>query len=126
MKLRRLLAWSGLALLAVLALVALIAGGGWWYFHPEFTRANGIVYGTRHGHDLRLDVARPVQAKGLGVPYEEQVSFLAITAFITRALTHVQKEIRKVVTEKIAMMGQGARNRPRLATAPLFAWRTGF
>ncbi|MBI3417285.1 MAG: alpha/beta hydrolase [Verrucomicrobia bacterium] len=69
MKIRRLLVWFGLALLAVLALVALIAGSGWWYFHPEFTRTNGIVYGRRKGHDLTLDVARPVQANGLGVAW---------------------------------------------------------
>lgn len=67
MKIRRLLVWFGVALLAVLALVALAAGGLWWYFHPEFSRTNGVVYGQRHGHELMVEVARPASANGFGV-----------------------------------------------------------
>ncbi len=48
-------------------LVAAIGGGGWLYFHPDVTRTDGIVYGTRHGHPLTLDVVRPEHPNGLGV-----------------------------------------------------------
>jgi acetyl esterase/lipase len=57
-----------LRLFAVLLLVVSgITGAGWWYFHPTFTRQDGIVYGHRLGHDLTLDVVHPAQPNGLGI-----------------------------------------------------------
>lgn len=50
-----------------LALLALLAGGGWWYLHPAVERTDGIVYGQRNGTDLTLDVIRPRHPNGLGV-----------------------------------------------------------
>ena len=57
-----------LILLAALAVVLAIAAVGlWWYFHPDGERADGIVYGQRHGHDLTFDVVRPTRPNGAGV-----------------------------------------------------------
>lgn len=67
MKLRRVLRLILLAIFSVIALLALLAGGLWWYFHPPVSRTNGLVYGQRHGHDLTLDLLRPTRPNGLGV-----------------------------------------------------------
>jgi|UniRef100_UPI003783F7B3 acetyl esterase/lipase len=52
---------------ALLLLALLLFGVSWWYFHPEFTLTPGIVYTQRHGHDLTLDVVRPVNPNGIGI-----------------------------------------------------------
>jgi acetyl esterase/lipase len=53
---------------AALVLTAvLLLGAGWWYFHPGFTVTPGIVYTTRHGHDLTLDVVRPDRPSGSAI-----------------------------------------------------------
>src|SRR6266496_1243379 len=58
----------GLKVVAMLLLVAIISIGSIWiYFHPSYQRTDGVVYGQRHGRDLRLDVIRPAQPKGLGI-----------------------------------------------------------
>ena len=67
MRLLRALKWLGIVLLGVVLLAALIAGSLWWYFNPGCDRTSGIVYGTRNGHDLMLDVVRPRKSNGLGV-----------------------------------------------------------
>lgn len=56
-----------LALATLIALVMLVAGALWVYFHPVFTRIDGLVYGQRHGRDLTIDVVRPARPNGLGV-----------------------------------------------------------
>ena len=51
----------------LLLVLALGAGGVWWYFHPSYERTNGIVYGHRGDQELALDVLRPARANGRGV-----------------------------------------------------------
>ena len=69
MNIRRLL-WTVLKILAALVLALGIAAGSVWvYFHPSFERTTGIVYGRRHGHDLTMEVVRPVHPNGLGVAF---------------------------------------------------------
>lgn len=60
----RIVLWSLLGLVLLLG-----AGGGsiWWYFHPRFTRTDGIVYTQRNGHDLTFDIIRPAKPNGLGI-----------------------------------------------------------
>jgi acetyl esterase/lipase len=48
-------------------LVAVVAGGLWWYFHPTVQRTNAVVYGKRGDRSLALDVLRPAKPNGLGV-----------------------------------------------------------
>jgi len=67
MKCRRIIKLGLLALLVLVAVVAIFAGGLWWYFHPGFERVDGIVYTQRHGHDLTFDVVRPKRPNGLGI-----------------------------------------------------------
>ncbi len=54
-------------LAGTLLLVALFIGGVWWYFHPSYTRQNGIVYGMRQGYPLTIDLVKPSDPNGLGV-----------------------------------------------------------
>ncbi len=56
-----------LGLLALVALLGLVAGSLWVYFHPPLTRTDGLVYGQRHGKNLTIDVVRPARPNGLGV-----------------------------------------------------------
>lgn len=62
---RRILA--GLAVL--IGLLALLVLGFWVYFTPVHTRQDGILYGTRNGTALTLDVLRPRNPNGLGVAF---------------------------------------------------------
>jgi len=52
---------------ALILFAVLLFGAGWWFFHPSFTTTPGIVYTRRHGHDLTLDVVRPVHSSGAAV-----------------------------------------------------------
>ncbi len=55
----------GLLLLSLTAAAFL-----WRYYHPLVQRTDGIVYGTRHGHDLTMDIIRPAKgANGLAVAF---------------------------------------------------------
>jgi len=54
-------------LLSLALLAGLLFGMAWWYFHPEFTVAPGIVYTKRNGHELTMDVIRPANPSGSGV-----------------------------------------------------------
>ena len=57
-----------LKIVAAVLLVAIISVGSIWiYFHPSFSRTDGLVYGQRHGHALTIDVVRPANPNGLGV-----------------------------------------------------------
>jgi len=51
----------------LLALAAALAGGLWWYFHPDHTRVDGVAYGSRNGKPLTLDVLRSEKPNGLAV-----------------------------------------------------------
>lgn len=62
--------WLRIALLtiiSILVLLAVVAGAGWWYWHPPVDRTDGIVYGQRHGKPLTLDVIRPAKPNGIGI-----------------------------------------------------------
>ena len=57
---------------AILFLLFLAAGGltfgwAWWYFHPQVSRSDGIVYGYRNDQPLMMDVIRPNHANGHAV-----------------------------------------------------------
>ena len=43
-------------ILALLLLLALLAGAGWLYLHPSVQRTNGIVNGQRGPRPLQVDV----------------------------------------------------------------------
>ena len=58
-----------IATIALLLLVASLIGYGWWYYHPAYSRIDGIVYGTRHGRELTMDVFQPSKPNGLGVVF---------------------------------------------------------
>jgi len=51
----------------VLAIVAMAIGSVWLYYHPRVERENGVIYGSRLGQNLALDVLRPAHPNGLGV-----------------------------------------------------------
>lgn len=52
---------------SLVMLAMLLFGAGWWYFHPAFTLTPGLVYTTRHGHGLTLDVVRPERPSGSAI-----------------------------------------------------------
>lgn len=57
-----------LKIIAMVLIVLIISACSiWFYFHPDFERTNGLVYGKRHGQDLLIDVLRPAHPNGLGV-----------------------------------------------------------
>ncbi|NGO40584.1 alpha/beta hydrolase fold domain-containing protein [Limisphaera ngatamarikiensis] len=49
------------------ALLTCISGLLWLYFHPPVQLQRGVPYGSRNGHTLTLDVARPAHPNGCGV-----------------------------------------------------------
>ena len=52
----------------ITVLVLTIAIGlGYWYFHPPVERLDDIVYTTRRGEELTMDVIRPENPNGLGI-----------------------------------------------------------
>lgn len=53
--------------LGLVLLAALLGGAAWWYFHPPVTATRGVLYTTRNGHDLTLDVFRPAEPSGAGI-----------------------------------------------------------
>lgn len=64
--------WLRLSLIvsgSVVALLAIVAGGGWWYLNPAVERTDGVVYGQRNEQPLVLDVIRPLNPNGLGVAF---------------------------------------------------------
>jgi hypothetical protein len=67
MTLRRFLRVTLFALLACVVLLGLVAGGFWWYFHPEVQRTAAIRYAQRRGHDLQFGVLRGRRTNGLGI-----------------------------------------------------------
>ena len=67
MKVRRIVRVVALALLGLVVVVAIAAGGLWLYFHPSFERTDGVVYTQRHGHELTFDFVTPARPNGLGI-----------------------------------------------------------
>ncbi|HRI16206.1 MAG TPA: alpha/beta hydrolase [Verrucomicrobiota bacterium] len=65
-RLIRIVLWG---VLGVALAVGLLAGGGWWYFHPRFEHSIRGTYGERHDRDLILDVVRPSHPNGLGIVF---------------------------------------------------------
>lgn len=41
----------------------------WSYYSPQVLRTDGVVYGSRNGNDLTLDVIRPAKPNGLGIAF---------------------------------------------------------
>ena len=54
-------------LACIVILLATVAGGLWWYFHPAVQRTNAIAYGQRGKRTLALDVFKPAKPNGAGV-----------------------------------------------------------
>ena len=54
-------------LAALVAVVAVLVGATWLYFHPGYTRTDGVVYTQRQGRDLTIDVVHPKKPNGIGV-----------------------------------------------------------
>jgi len=67
MRIRRIVRIGLLVLLGIVVVIALSAGGLWWYFHPRFERGDRVVYTQRQGRDLTFDTFRPTRPNGLGV-----------------------------------------------------------
>jgi len=67
MKIRRVIQVGLLAVLGLAAVVAITAGGLWWYFHPRVERVGRLAYTQRQGHELTFDIVRPARPNGLGV-----------------------------------------------------------
>ena len=55
------------AILALVVCVLLLVAVLYFYAHPSITRIDGVVYGTRGGEDLTIDVLTPKRPNGLGV-----------------------------------------------------------
>lgn len=64
---RRLFLRLLIGLAIFIAVVALLVGGIWVYFHPSCEHLPRIVYGERAGQELSFDVIRPRQPQGAGV-----------------------------------------------------------
>ncbi len=66
----RLYRWFRRSVIVVLlgiGLATAMSAYGWWYYHPEFTREDGVVYGSRGGRDLTMDVLKPTSPNGKAV-----------------------------------------------------------
>lgn len=50
-------------------LLVAVVGYGYWYLHPSVVRTDGIVYGTRNGEPITMDVLRPENPNGLGIAF---------------------------------------------------------
>lgn len=64
---RRLFRLALIGLLTCLAALGLVAGGLWWYFHPEIQRAAPVTYTQRQGRELQFGVLRGARTNGLAV-----------------------------------------------------------
>ncbi len=57
-----------LLVLAALLIITLVGGGVvWWWLNPSCTREIGVVYGTRAGQALTMDVVTPSDPNGRGI-----------------------------------------------------------
>jgi acetyl esterase/lipase len=64
---RRTLRLVALAVAGLIAALAVVGGGLWWWLNPAFESTTGIVYARSRGRDLTLDVLRPRAPNGVGV-----------------------------------------------------------
>lgn len=48
-------------------LLVIVVGVAFWYFNPPVERTDDLVYTTRYGKELTMDVIRPKNPNGLGV-----------------------------------------------------------
>ena len=53
--------------LAIVIVAILMVAFLYWYAHPSVTRTDGVVYGSRVGEDLTIDVLTPAKPNGLGI-----------------------------------------------------------
>lgn len=67
LSLPRWLRWIVKGFLIATLTCAMMVGCAWWYLHPTVERTDGIIYGTRHGKPLTMDIIRPSNANGYGV-----------------------------------------------------------
>ncbi|MDW8308290.1 MAG: alpha/beta hydrolase [Verrucomicrobiales bacterium] len=51
----------------MVAVLAILAGAVWIYFHPRHERQAQVVYGQRHGCELVFDVLQPRKPNGAGI-----------------------------------------------------------
>jgi len=58
-----------LSLAVLLTVLVAVMGFGYWYLNPSVVRTDGVVYGTRNGTPLTLDVLRPEEPNGLAVAF---------------------------------------------------------
>ena len=65
----RVLTWLLLGMLGLATLLGLAVAGAWVWYHPVYSVEKGVVYGTRDGKPLLLDVVRPARPNGLGIVY---------------------------------------------------------
>ena len=59
--------WCGFGLVLIIGIVTAVSSYGWWYYHPEFEREDGIVYGNRGGKPLTMDILKPTTPNGKAV-----------------------------------------------------------
>ena len=67
MRVRRIIRFVLLGLVAAGLVLALEIGSVWLYLHPRYERVDGVVYGQRQGRNLAMDVVRPVKTNGFAV-----------------------------------------------------------
>ncbi len=53
--------------LVLMAVALVLAGLGWWYFHPPARTFEEVVYTERYGKPLTIQVHQPEHGNGLGV-----------------------------------------------------------
>ena len=67
MRVRRIIRFVLLGLVAAGLVLALEIGSVWLYLHPRYERVDGVVYGQRQGRNLAMDVVWPVKTNGFAV-----------------------------------------------------------
>lgn len=67
LSLPRWLRWSLNGFLLLTLTCGLLVGSAWWYLNPTVERTDGVVYGSRHGKPLTMDVIQPSNPNGYGV-----------------------------------------------------------
>jgi acetyl esterase/lipase len=85
MKIRRIIRVGLLALLAIAVVIAVAAGGIWWYFHPRCERVDRIVYTQRHAHDLTFYTIFAVSHLS-----QPQATVMEIVADVNRAVRFIR------------------------------------
>lgn len=63
--LKRIAILAAVILLSVTALTAYL----WRYYSPAVSRTDGVIYGSRNGKPLTMDVIKPASPNGLGIAF---------------------------------------------------------